>query len=55
MYLTEIEGPEGTVYAKGIFKLKIQIPDRYFFPFFSLFNNLIYAVDEIEIIACNDA
>ncbi|GMP59903.1 hypothetical protein CsSME_00022988 [Camellia sinensis var. sinensis] len=25
----EIEGPEGTVYAKGIFKIKIQIPERY--------------------------
>lgn len=24
-----IEGPEGTVYAKGLFKLKIQIPERY--------------------------
>ncbi|CDP03339.1 unnamed protein product [Coffea canephora] len=25
----QIEGPEGTVYAKGVFRLKIQIPDRY--------------------------
>nr|GLL20575.1 uncharacterized protein LOC109185300 [Ipomoea trifida] len=25
----QIEGPEGTVYANGIFKLKIQIPERY--------------------------
>lgn len=25
----EIEGPEETVYAKGIFKIKIQIPERY--------------------------
>ncbi|KAA8534986.1 hypothetical protein F0562_029989 [Nyssa sinensis] len=25
----QIEGPEGTVYAKGIFKIKIQIPERY--------------------------
>ncbi|GLT98581.1 hypothetical protein SLE2022_160800 [Rubroshorea leprosula] len=25
----QIEGAEGTVYAKGIFKIKIQIPDRY--------------------------
>ncbi|KAL3532440.1 hypothetical protein ACH5RR_005961 [Cinchona calisaya] len=25
----QIEGPEGTGYAKGLFKLKIQIPDRY--------------------------
>lgn len=24
-----IEGPEGTVYAKGLFKLKVQIPERY--------------------------
>ncbi|XP_058074395.1 probable ubiquitin-conjugating enzyme E2 37 [Magnolia sinica] len=24
-----IEGPEGTVYAKGIFNIRIQIPDRY--------------------------
>ncbi|KAK6784297.1 hypothetical protein RDI58_017752 [Solanum bulbocastanum] len=24
-----IEGPEGTVYAKGLFNLKIQIPERY--------------------------
>ncbi|OMO58031.1 Ubiquitin-conjugating enzyme, E2 [Corchorus olitorius] len=24
----QIEGPEGTVYAKGIFKIKIQIPER---------------------------
>lgn len=28
--LTEIEGPEGSVYEKGVFKLKIQIPERYF-------------------------
>lgn len=28
-WLAEIEGPEDSVYAKGIFKLKIQIPDRY--------------------------
>ncbi|XP_021903281.1 uncharacterized protein LOC110818646 isoform X2 [Carica papaya] len=26
---TEIEGPEGTVYANGIFNIKIQIPERY--------------------------
>ncbi|PIA65050.1 hypothetical protein AQUCO_00100494v1 [Aquilegia coerulea] len=25
----EIKGPEGTVYANGVFKIKIQIPDRY--------------------------
>lgn len=25
----QIEGPEGSVYAKGIFSVKIQIPDRY--------------------------
>ncbi|KAL5674466.1 hypothetical protein ACJX0J_018772, partial [Zea mays] len=25
----KIEGPEGTVYAKGVFILKIQIPERY--------------------------
>lgn len=25
----QIEGPEGTVYAKGIFKLEIQVPERY--------------------------
>ncbi|MCD7456351.1 hypothetical protein HAX54_031393 [Datura stramonium] len=25
----QIEGPEGTVYAKGLFNLKIQIPERY--------------------------
>ncbi|GAB4828306.1 hypothetical protein Ancab_035302 [Ancistrocladus abbreviatus] len=25
----QIEGPEGTVYAGGVFKIKIQIPDRY--------------------------
>ncbi|XP_071716941.1 uncharacterized protein [Rutidosis leptorrhynchoides] len=25
----QIEGPEGTVYEKGIFKIKIQIPERY--------------------------
>ncbi|KAL8223376.1 hypothetical protein R6Q57_018851 [Mikania cordata] len=25
----QIEGPEGTVYEKGVFKLKIQIPERY--------------------------
>ncbi|XP_052210538.1 uncharacterized protein LOC127813555 [Diospyros lotus] len=25
----QIEGPEGTVYAKGIFKIKIRIPERY--------------------------
>ncbi|KAK6248521.1 hypothetical protein QUC31_020086 [Theobroma cacao] len=25
----QIEGPEGTVYAKGVFKIKIQIPERY--------------------------
>ncbi|CAH9102990.1 unnamed protein product [Cuscuta epithymum] len=25
----EIEGPEGTVYANGLFKLKIQVPERY--------------------------
>ncbi|XP_050217060.1 uncharacterized protein LOC126667948 [Mercurialis annua] len=25
----QIQGPEGTVYAKGIFNVKIQIPDRY--------------------------
>ena len=31
---TEIEGPEGTVYAKGVFRLKIQIPDRYYFSYF---------------------
>ena len=24
----EIQGPDGTVYAKGIFKLEIEIPDR---------------------------
>ncbi|KAM7488380.1 hypothetical protein LguiB_025864 [Lonicera macranthoides] len=27
--LAHIEGPEGTVYANGIFKIKIQIPERY--------------------------
>ncbi|KAF6982298.1 hypothetical protein CFC21_000714 [Triticum aestivum] len=26
---TRIEGPEGTVYSKGVFILKIQIPERY--------------------------
>ncbi|KAI5017093.1 hypothetical protein ZWY2020_037471 [Hordeum vulgare] len=26
---TRIEGPEGTVYSKGVFVLKIQIPERY--------------------------
>ncbi|CAK9172794.1 unnamed protein product [Ilex paraguariensis] len=25
----QIEGPEGTVYAKGVFTIKIQIPERY--------------------------
>ena len=25
----EIEGPEGTVYAKGMFHIKIQIPERF--------------------------
>ncbi|KAJ4959557.1 hypothetical protein NE237_026668 [Protea cynaroides] len=25
----QIDGPEGTVYAKGVFNIKIQIPDRY--------------------------
>ncbi|KAJ8562502.1 hypothetical protein K7X08_011793 [Anisodus acutangulus] len=25
----QIEGPEGTVYAKGLFNLKVQIPERY--------------------------
>ncbi|KAF5776297.1 putative ubiquitin-conjugating enzyme E2, ubiquitin-conjugating enzyme/RWD [Helianthus annuus] len=25
----QIEGPEGTVYEKGVFKIKIQIPERY--------------------------
>lgn len=25
----EIEGPEGTVYAKGMFHVKIQIPERF--------------------------
>ncbi|KAK4790279.1 hypothetical protein SAY86_017583 [Trapa natans] len=25
----DIEGPEGTVYSKGIFRVKIQIPERY--------------------------
>lgn len=25
----QIEGPEGTVYAKGVFKLEIQVPERY--------------------------
>ncbi|CAH9098828.1 unnamed protein product [Cuscuta europaea] len=25
----EIEGPDGTVYANGLFKLKIQVPERY--------------------------
>lgn len=25
----QIEGPEGTVYAKGLFKLEIQVPERY--------------------------
>ncbi|MBA0626050.1 hypothetical protein Godav_003783, partial [Gossypium davidsonii] len=25
----QIEGPEETVYSKGIFKIKIQIPERY--------------------------
>eukprot|EP00854_Cymbomonas_tetramitiformis_P022892 gene22892-27673_t len=25
----QIEGPEGTVYAKGIFKLDVRIPERY--------------------------
>lgn len=29
-WITEIKGPEGSVYEKGIFKLKIQIPERYF-------------------------
>lgn len=34
-----IEGPEGTVYAKGLFKLKVQIPERFssLFSFFFLF------------------
>lgn len=32
---TEIEGPEGTVYANGIFNIKIQIPERYYSFFFS--------------------
>ncbi|KAF8036464.1 hypothetical protein BT93_C2246 [Corymbia citriodora subsp. variegata] len=27
--LAEIEGPEGSVYADGVFKIKIQIPERY--------------------------
>lgn len=26
--VAEIEGPEGTVYAKGVFEVKIQIPER---------------------------
>ncbi|XP_028122079.1 uncharacterized protein LOC114319275 isoform X3 [Camellia sinensis] len=39
----EIEGPEGTVYAKGIFKIKIQIPERYpFQPPIVTFATLIY-------------
>ncbi|KAH9300320.1 hypothetical protein KI387_011903 [Taxus chinensis] len=25
----QIEGPEGTVYAKGVFKLQVQVPERY--------------------------
>eukprot|EP01018_Ginkgo_biloba_P001437 Gb_23918 [translate_table: standard] len=25
----QIQGPEGTVYAKGIFKLQVQVPERY--------------------------
>ncbi|KAJ0673531.1 putative ubiquitin-conjugating enzyme E2, ubiquitin-conjugating enzyme/RWD [Helianthus annuus] len=25
----QIEGPEGTVYEKGVFKIKIQIPERW--------------------------
>ncbi|XP_030541811.2 uncharacterized protein LOC115749220 isoform X2 [Rhodamnia argentea] len=27
--LAQIEGPEGSVYADGVFKIKIQIPERY--------------------------
>ena len=38
--LSEIEGPEGTVYAKGIFKIKIHIPERCGFIFSALFFSL---------------
>lgn len=31
LFKLEIEGPEGTVYAKGVFILKIQIPERCIF------------------------
>lgn len=27
----DVKGPEGTVYATGIFKVEIQIPERYDF------------------------
>lgn len=30
---SEIEGPEDTVYANGIFNVKIQIPERYLISF----------------------
>jgi len=33
-FVPEIEGPEESVYAGGVFKLKIQIPERCVFNFF---------------------
>ncbi|KAI3714611.1 hypothetical protein L6452_21569 [Arctium lappa] len=39
----QIEGPEGTVYEKGVFKIKIQIPERYpFQPPIVTFSTPIY-------------
>ncbi|XP_024980497.1 uncharacterized protein LOC112517332 [Cynara cardunculus var. scolymus] len=39
----QIEGPEGTVYEKGVFKIKVQIPERYpFQPPIVTFSTPIY-------------